>query len=793
MKKNIRLKNFRDLNVGTRLSIIFFVLISLVFALFVWGAGRCASNLLETRAQEELNAKTQSVINLIEIFNADLKREANRSVRIFSSNFPGKFVLEKSATVKVEGVMTPALKSGEKIVNNDHSFADRFSSRSGVPATVFVRKGDDFVRVSTSLKKSNGARAVGTALSHNHPGYSLLLAGKPYGGVAALFGRKYFTHYEPVFGDGGEVIAALFIGIDYTDEVKAIEKRIAALKIGETGSFYAISSKKGDEYGRLVLDATIAGQVYKAGSNLVDFKSADGVTVTKDMLMKKNGSMQYLATSPSGKVRERTIAFAAFPEWDWLIVGGTYTDEITKDVFLMRIIFAASAFVSVLLLCAVLYIVIRRNVRTPLASATDWAQRIAGGDLSVREEVTRRDEIGQLQKAIESITLGLANVIWSVKNGTDMIANAAQEIASGNQDLSSRTEEQASSLEETASSMEELTSTVRQNADNARQANQLTLSATEIATKGGDVVGEVVRTMHDIHESSRRIADIINVIDGIAFQTNILALNAAVEAARAGEQGRGFAVVATEVRNLAQRSATAAQEIKDLIVDSVGKVEVGNRLVGQAGDTMQEILESVRRVSDIMTEIAEASREQTDGIEQVNQAITQMDQVTQQNAALVEESAAAAESMRNQTVELLKQVELFKLRTTEMGTADEAVVLVKKAVQSIQALGKEETFSDINNPFGGYTDRDLYVVVYDTSGRNLAHGANPKLIGQSLIEAKDGAGKLYVKERIEIVQAHGSGWQDYMFLNPISKQMEPKSMYLEKLGELIVGCGIYKN
>ncbi len=454
--------------------------------------------------------------------------------------------------------------------------------------------------------------------------------------------------------------------------------------------------------------------------------------------------------------------------------------------------FALGGIISVVFICVVIYNVIQTMVSGPLRHATELAERIASGDLSLREETTRNDEIGKLQKAIGSITLGLANVVWNVRNGTGTIANASKEIASGNQDLSSRTEEQASSLEETASSMEELTATVRQNAENARQANQLAGSASDIAVKGGEVVAEVVETMRAIHDSSRKIADIINVIDGIAFQTNILALNAAVEAARAGEQGRGFAVVATEVRSLAQRSATAAREIKGLIDDSVGKVDVGNKLVDQAGATMQEIVTSVRRVTDIMTEIAEASNEQSQGIEQVNQAITQMDQVTQQNAALVEESAAAAESLQGQTAELVKQVQLFKLRTTEMGTADEAVELVKRALASLQEQGREKTFSDANNPFGGYTDRDLYVVVYDMNGKNLAHGANPGNIGKDMIDGKDGAGKLFIRERVEIIKSKGGGWQDYTFLNPVSKQMEPKSMYLQKFEDLIVGCGIYK-
>jgi methyl-accepting chemotaxis protein len=251
--------------------------------------------------------------------------------------------------------------------------------------------------------------------------------------------------------------------------------------------------------------------------------------------------------------------------------------------------------------------------------------------------------------------------VGTVIKDANQISTAASEIASGNQDLSQRTEEQASSLEETASSMEELTSTVKQNADNARQANQLAAGASEVAVKGGAVVGQVVQTMSSINESSKKIVDIISVIDGIAFQTNILALNAAVEAARAGEQGRGFAVVATEVRTLAQRSAAAAKEIKELISDSVSKVEDGTRLVDEAGSTMDEIVSAVKRVTDIMAEISAASQEQSSGIEQVNQAVTQMDEVTQQNAALVEEAAAAAESMQEQAHELTQVVGTFKL------------------------------------------------------------------------------------------------------------------------------------
>ena len=300
------------------------------------------------------------------------------------------------------------------------------------------------------------------------------------------------------------------------------------------------------------------------------------------------------------------------------------------------------------------------GITGPLRQALGIAQAVASGDLTSRIEAHSDDETGQLLKALKDMNGNLLKVVGQIRTGSDTIATASSQIAAGNQDLSSRTEQQASSLEETASSMEELTSTVKQNADNARQANQLAVAASEVAVKGGQVVSHVVETMTAIDNSSKKMADIINVIDGIAFQTNILALNAAVEAARAGEQGRGFAVVASEVRNLAQRSAAAAKEIKTLIDDSVSKVESGGKLVTEAGETMQEVVSSIKRVHDIMGEITSASAEQSDGIEQVNQAVMQMDTVTQQNAALVEEAAAAAESLQDQAHHLVAAVSTFK-------------------------------------------------------------------------------------------------------------------------------------
>jgi len=316
---------------------------------------------------------------------------------------------------------------------------------------------------------------------------------------------------------------------------------------------------------------------------------------------------------------------------------------------------------SALVLGVACAIWVTRSITRPINYALQVARTVASGDLSSQIRAHSQDEAGQLLQALRDMNDALSQIVGQVRNGTVAIASASGQIATGNMDLSARTENQASALEETASSMEELTSTVKANADNAREADKLASSASTIAQRGGEVVSQVVTTMDSINDSSRKVVDIISVIDGIAFQTNILALNAAVEAARAGEQGRGFAVVASEVRSLAARSASAAREIKELISSSVEQVDAGARLVAQAGSTMEEVVSAVQRVTGIVAEISLSTREQTDGIEQMNSAIMQMDQATQQNAALVEQAAAAASAMSDQAAELEALVSQFRL------------------------------------------------------------------------------------------------------------------------------------
>ena len=401
------------------------------------------------------------------------------------------------------------------------------------------------------------------------------------------------------------------------------------------------------------------------GKDLTTNKDPTGKALFLEMVkaVKAEGAgfVFYMWNKPDSQELGQKVSYVkGFAPWGWIIGSGVYLDSV-QATFMSRLISFSLGALALAAFLLVICVLIARSITRPLDQAVTIANTVASGDLTSDIEVKSNDETGQLLRALKTMNAGLLGIVRQVRTGTDTIAAASSQIAEANFDLAARTEEEASSLQETASAMEQLTGTVKQNAEHARQANILAKSASEVAVRGGTVVSQVVNTMGSINESAKKIVDIIAVIDGIAFQTNILALNAAVEAARAGEQGRGFAVVATEVRQLAQRSAAAAKEIKDLISHSVENIDVGAKLVDEAGATMSEIVASVKRVTDIMGEITTASAEQSSGIEQVNKAIAQMDEVTQRNAALVEEEASTADALQNQAAQLAQTVAVFRL------------------------------------------------------------------------------------------------------------------------------------
>ncbi|MFZ6655243.1 methyl-accepting chemotaxis protein [Undibacterium sp. TJN19] len=651
-------RSVQSWSVGAKLTLVIFLLITLMFISFITLIDFNLSRQVEQQVAADLTARTNLIAEMIDSFDRDQKVQVSAFSKVFKSNFNGDFAVDEATTVDVNGTATASMTSNGTVLNMDFKASDLFTAQTGGVATIFVRQKNDFVRISTSLKKENGERAIGTSLDKNGAAYKSIMEGNSYVGNAVLFGRQYVTQYDPVKSTDGKVIGILFVGSDFTESAKRIKDQIRPLKIGDTGYFYAINSKEGSDYGLLMLHPD------KEGQNVLASKDADGHEFIKEMLEKKEGITHYpWINKELGEtaIRKKMVAYKANKNWNWLIAGDVYIDEFTRESKNFMHMISALAIVVLLTMGAALYYTMRRRLSHPLHEVSAAAMRLAGGDLTVSLNVTRVDEIGQLMQAINQIGQGLTTVVHQVRNNTALIAQSSREIASGNADLSARTESQASSLEETAASMHELTGTVKQNSESAENANNLVVATSKIAARGGAVVTQVMDTMGSIQTSSRKIVDIISVIDGIAFQTNILALNAAVEAARAGEQGRGFAVVASEVRNLAQRSASAAKEIKTLIDDSVEKVDAGHRLVVETGETMTEVVDAVDRVASIIAEISNASREQSTGLAQINQAVAQMDEMTQQNAALVEQAAAGAKDMEEQAQTLVQAVSVFKV------------------------------------------------------------------------------------------------------------------------------------
>ena len=519
------------------------------------------------------------------------KVQIQKLQKIFTSLLLPDFSLDETSRVEVAGHQTPLLKNGTRTLNLDHAIVDDYASKTGEPASIFGRCGDSFIRIATTVRDTNGNRALGTTLEPSHAAYRALVAGRVYCGYSIVSGKKLLVLYSPIFDGRGSIIGALAVGIDITN-VKAPN---LALKLS------------------LLLMAWAA--VLVTGSSAA-------------------AHILFAATTPMFTLSRTVLNLAVVP------------------------LFGAGVYASV-----------ERMVSASLRVAEAAAQRLAKGDLSEQMPVDRGDEIGRISEGLNGITTGLASLVRNVTGTMKRVTDASHEIASGNTDLSARTEQQASSLEETAASMTQLTETVRQNADNARHANSLAANATGMADTGNDSVQAMVETIGQISSSSRKISEITGVIEGIAFQTNILALNAAVEAARAGEQGRGFAVVASEVRSLAQRSAAAAKEIKDLIGSSVTMIQDGAKQATGVSATMGQVKQAIKQVSDIVGEIAAASEEQSRGIEQVNQAVGQMEEVTQQNAALVEQAAAAAQSLEDLATKLKDAVSVFKVADTEQSTS----------------------------------------------------------------------------------------------------------------------------
>ena len=654
--------NIRRASVGAKFAILACVLAATVVAGFTISVTHLAGQQIDAQALERMDDDSRAIGTMIRLYDKAVSAEVERYMTLFSSFLPTDFTLDEAQKVDIGGLATPTFKAGDKPINLDFSIPDQFLERSGAIATVFARTGDDFVRVTTSLKKQNGERAIGTLLDRKSPAYAPMLGGKRFIGMALLFGKQYITEYKPVTDPSGRVIGALFVGVDVTPEITALQRNIRDLTVAQNGYFFVIDASNGPNRGKLLVHPGVGG-----ASGAATQAADERIAPFKQMLDAKEGRLSFdapdIADAPDPKVHggAKEIVFRTVPEWQWLIGGIAYRDELLAEVRTTRNHFLLMGLLVIAVFVAVLLFAVAKLVSRPLAELTQASERIAAGDLSVRLATTREDDVGRLMIAIDGIATGLARIVTQVRSASADMSDGTGRIAAGSSDISLRIATQASSLEETAASMEQITSTVQQNAANTAQADQLVASASDAARAGGEAVSRVVATMGEIDASARKISDITSVIEGIAFQTNILALNAAVEAARAGEHGRGFAVVASEVRGLAQRSAAAVKEIEALVAESVGRVADGYRIAEEARGTMAGIVERVARVNAIIGEISVASREQSSGIEQVNLAVAQIGEATQQNAALVGEAEQSTAGLHEQAEQLSRAVSVFRL------------------------------------------------------------------------------------------------------------------------------------
>ncbi|HUJ19427.1 MAG TPA: Cache 3/Cache 2 fusion domain-containing protein [Nitrospirota bacterium] len=655
-------------SIGTKLVIILGVIVFLAFSASTFLVDRYTSSLLERKMLDQLKTKVQLVKDMIATYDSSLRQNVDDLSRVFISYYPEKMTMVTAKTVRIGDVDTPVLRAGGSVQNLAYDRIDRFSGVTGAVATIFARKDDDFVRIATSLKKQDGSRAIGTFLGKEHPGYALLLQGENYTGKATLFSKDYMTKYVPIKDERGAVIGIFFIGIDFTENLKALKDKIRTVRVGDSGYLYVLDAKKGSTYGNLAVHP------YKEGQNILDSKDAAGHAFIREMLEKKNGVIRYPwmnAETNETRAREKVVVYDSYDNWNWVVGAGMYTDEFAAETARARNFFLGAGVLVVAVLIGVIYFLSWKLIAAPMRKTVEFVRSIEAGDLTREMQVDRQDEIGQLLSAMKNMSDRIRSVVADVKASAGNVASGSQQLSAGAEQLSQGATEQAASAEEASSSVEEMNATIRQNADNSAETEKIALQSAVDAAESGKTVAATVGAM-------KEIASKISIIEEIARQTNLLALNAAIEAARAGESGKGFAVVAAEVRKLAERSQAAAGEIARLSTTSVEVAE-------QSGRMLARLVPSIERTAELVQEINAASKEQTTGAGQIYTAIEQLNRVIQQNAGAAEQTASTAEELASQSVQLQESIAFFKTGEEQEEGKGLADILSKNKAGSITA------------------------------------------------------------------------------------------------------------
>ncbi|WP_368747240.1 methyl-accepting chemotaxis protein [Enterobacter cancerogenus] len=638
---------FRRAGLGTKLSLLTGVSVAILFLLFTFLLSHKASQQLESLAVEDLHNQSTGMVDMVEMFNTSLSEEVESYTRLFTTFLPQPLHVDSAESRKINGLTVPLLKGGETGLHDNNALSDDFLNRTGAISTLFVRSGNDFIRVATSLRKENGDRAMGTVLDTTSPAFAAVTKGEVYRGLALLFGKRYITQYQPVKNSDGQVIGIIFVGVDITHSWNVMREKILNRRLGESGHFFVLDRSTGKTRGQYLFHNSEEGQLPKWDS-----------ATQQQLLSDTAGTLERI----SDDGRTLKMAYTPLPGWNWTIVGEVDKAVLLSNVNHLRDRFLLAGVALSVLFAGLFVMIIHRMLTRPLRNVIHLARLYAAGDLRANLPVTRQDEVGQLIAAINGIGDGLQKIVIQVREAAGDIRAGTNALANDSGEISEQINKQASSVEETSASMEQLAATVQQNAANMEQTQQLVAETSRAVHQGGETVTHAVATMDDIRDASKRIEDITRVIESIAFQTNILALNAAVEAARAGEHGKGFAVVAQEVRALAARSANAVKEIEQLIGDTLNKVSEGHALSEQTRLAMDAIIVHINNISQLVTEINHASREQSAGIGQVNLAMTHIGEASHINADRVSRSEQTAHALREQGSHLARLVSLFQLK-----------------------------------------------------------------------------------------------------------------------------------